>query len=257
MAKLKGLLNIVDALIKKYNMSPDQAEQIVKNNQWMNLEGALIDEPKETRKAYKLFAQKRGGIYPLYVDNQQPIPMNEWMYAKHIPPNDKGEISSKIGSLAYRPGFHSGTNPFAHHIGGKSDKSLPTDYRKYNQVWGEIEVPKDYDWYNEAMYRARLTNDGRIDPQTAEIKDQLPLGGSYNYNTNANVAGDWLISDRIKVNRLLDREEVADINKRAGVSDLPTIDQLIKSGKVDLSRLTQEAKKQLKRAGLLDLIIGP
>jgi hypothetical protein len=99
-----------------------------------------------------------------------------------------------------------------------------------------------------------MTNDGRIDPQTAEIKDQLPLGGSYNYNTNANVAGDWLISDRIKVNRLLDRAEVQDINKRAGVADLPTIDQLIMAGKVDKSKLTKVAKEQLKRKGLLDLI---
>lgn len=254
MAKIRGLMRFVDALVDRYKMDPEDAEKIVKDNKWMNLEGALIDEPAQTRKAYKLFDQKNDQIYPLYVDNKTPIPMNEWMFAKHMPPNDKGEISSGIGSLAYRPGFHSGTNPFALHIGGKSNRALPVDYRKYDQVWGEIEVPRDYDWYNEAMYRARMTNDGRIDPQTAEIKDQLPLGGSYNYNTNANVAGDWLISDRIKVNRLLDRDEVQDINKRAGVSDLPTIDQLIRAGKVDKSKLTKVAKEQLRRKGLLDLI---
>lgn len=248
-------MKFVDALVDRYKMDPESAEKIVKNNQWMNLEGALIDDPAQTQKAYKLFNQKNDQIYPLYVDNKTPIPINEWMFAKHVQPNSKGQISGKgIGDLAYRPGYHSSMNPFALHIGGRSIKGLPVDYRKYNQVWGEIEVPKDYDWYNEAMYRARMTNDGRIDASTAEIKDQLPLGGSYNYNTNANVAGDWLISDRIKVNRLLDEAEVQDINKRSGVSDLPTIDQLIMSGKIDKSKLTKVAKEQLKRKGLLDLI---
>jgi hypothetical protein len=250
----EGLMDLIDSLVKRYQVNPKEAEDIVKNNRWMNLQGAIADEPTNTTKAYKMFDQRDDGrLYPLFVDADAPIPMNEWMFAKHIKPNDKGAIDSKLGSLSYRPGFHSGTNPFATHIGGKTSRGNP-DYRKYNQVWGEIEIPNDYDWYNEAMMRSRLTNAGDIDLKTAEIKDQLPIGGSYRYNTNPNVAGDWMISDRIKVNRLLERDEIKDINKQSGVADLPFLDELIKQGKVDPKKLGPTAIKQLKGAGLLDLI---
>ena len=40
--------------------------------------------------------------------------------------------------------------------------------------------------------------------------------------------GNWLISGDMRVNRVLDRDEVLDINKRAGVRDLPTQEELMR-----------------------------
>ena len=58
---------------------------------------------------YKLFRIKKnepGKLYPLYVFAEKEIPMNVWINAEEGPKNDNGKVKSKLGDLAYRPGWH-------------------------------------------------------------------------------------------------------------------------------------------------------
>ena len=135
----------------------------------------------------------------------------------------KGSKAKTIKAVAARPGWHAGDNPTAAHIGpevkidGKSYK-----IRGGDQVWAEVEMPADVDWQGIANSRALLKKDGTPNVKTAHITDELPFGGYYRYKTNPNMQGNWLISGEMKVNRILDRDEVKKLNAEAGVEDLPT-----------------------------------
>ena len=135
----------------------------------------------------------------------------------------KGSKAKTIKAVAARPGWHAGDTPMAKHIGpevvidGKTYKIRGND-----QVWAEVEMPADVDWQAIAESRAALKKDGTPNVKTAHITDELPLGGYYRYKTNPNMEGQWLISGDMKVNRILDRDEVKRINAEAGFEDLPT-----------------------------------
>lgn len=195
----------------------------------MELASALTSgEPNKTVSAYKLFRQKDGELYPLFVNANQPVPMGRWLDAESGPLVN-GKVKSSLGPLAYRPGWHAGDLPIATHIGGKSDPRINRpDYRPDNQVWAEISMPDDVDWQAEALARAQRNKAGVIIPRTAHITDQIPVGGHYRYKTNPNMTGDWLIGGSMKVNRVLPDEEVRDINVERGVSDLPRLHELMR-----------------------------
>ena len=190
-------------------------------------EGGVV-EPTNTVKAYKLFRtdpRKPNQIFPLFVDANKPVPMGQWVSAEAGPPGkNPTKVKSKLGDLAYRPGWHAGDLPIATHIGGKSKKSLKApDYRPDNHVWAEIEMPDDVDWQSIANSRARITKAGKPDLKTAHITDQVPHGGHYRYKTNPNMTGNWLIGGEMKVNRILGDDEVKAINDAHGVADLPRL----------------------------------
>jgi hypothetical protein len=201
-------------------------------NSWLDIplssalkEWKRISEPKKKVKAYKLFRTNPkfpGEIFPLFVDANASVPMGEWVEAEAGEQDKNGKVKSKLGPLAYRPGWHSGDYPVATHIGGKNS---PTDkrpsYRPDNQVWAEIEVPDDIDWQTVANSRARVNAKGNIVLVTAHITDQVPLGGHYRYKTNPNMQGNWIISGAMKVNRVLTDDEVKSINDAVGYADLP------------------------------------
>jgi len=191
-------------------------------------DGGVVEPPKNTVKAYKLFRtnpRKPGQLFPLFVDADTPVPIGKWIAAKAGDPGkDPTKVKSKLGDLAYRPGWHSGDLPVATHIGGKSSRDLKApDYRPDNQVWAEVEHPDDVDWQSVANSRMEYTKDGRPKPATAHITDQVPAGGHYRYKTNPNMTGNWIISGGMKVNRVLSDDEVQSINDAAGVSDLPRL----------------------------------
>ena len=172
--------------------------------------------PKKTVKAYKLFRTKGDGkLYPLFVNAEKPVEMGKWLEAEEGPQGKaQGKVKSKLGDLAYRPGWHAGDLPMATHIGGKSDPSLKKpDYRPDNHVWAEVEMAADKDWQSVADSRGKGVK--------AHITDQVPYGGFYRYKTNPNMTGNWLIGGNMKVNRVLPDEEVKAINDQAGTADLP------------------------------------
>jgi hypothetical protein len=208
-------------------------------------------EPQKTVKAYKLFkTDKKGNLYPLFVKmrGNEPIPVGEWTKATAGEINPKtGKVKSSLGDLAYRPGFHAGDAPSAKHIGGKIDpetgkptrKGSAPNVRKENQVWAEVEYPADVDWQSIADERAVITKAGTPNLATAHITDEVPYGGFYRYKTNPNMEGNWLISGDMKVNKILTDKEVKAINKKAGTSDLPRAEELV--------------RKYLKSRGLLEM----
>lgn len=199
--------------------------------------------PKKTVIAYKLFRVSErhpGRLFPLFVDADQSIKIGQWYEAREgevIIDAKTGErgVKSKLGKLAYRPGWHGGDFPLATHIGGRpginpqTGKRGPT-VRPENQVWAEVEFPADVDWQTEANKRAiKLKSDSKATglkkgdprPETAHITDQVPRGGFYRYKTNPNMTGVWLIAGAMKVNKILTDEEVHAINSEAGLADLP------------------------------------
>ena len=180
--------------------------------------------PEKVVKAYKLFRtdpKQPDNLYPLFVHANEPVTVGQWLEAK------AGEmvgdkVKSKLGPLAYRPGWHAGDLPVATHIGSKSSSTLKApDTRPSNQVWAEVEMPADVDWQSVALERATRNKRGEVIPRTAHITDQVPLGGHYRYKTNPNMTGEWLIGGNMKVNRVLTDDEVRAINEAAGVADLP------------------------------------
>lgn len=188
--------------------------------------------PQKTVKAYKLFRidpKSPDKLFPLFVDSKTPLEVGVWTDAKM---GDQvastGKVKSKIGPLAFRPGFHAGDLPIAKHIGAKSNSSLTKpDIRPDNQVWAEVEMPDDKDWQSIANSRATIKKDGTPSAVTAHITDGLPVGGHYRYKTNPNMEGNWLIGGSMKVVRVLDDIEVQQINSAAGTSDLPRAGQAV------------------------------
>lgn len=176
-------------------------------------------------KAYKLFRTKPGEpetLYPLFVNANKPVPMNEWVRAEVGPLSTTGKVKSKLGELAYRPGWHAGDLPVATHIGEKSRPGLRApDVRPPNQVWAEVDMPADVDWQAIANQRALLNKQGEIIARTAHITNEIPFGGHYRYKTSPNMQGNWLISGDMRVNRVLSDDEVRAINEAFGVFDLP------------------------------------
>jgi len=211
--------------VHTFPITPEMREDVTKNGVPLYAEGGSVEgkEPKKTVKAYKLFRvhpKHPGKLFPLFVDANTPVEMNKWIDAKEGE-MAKGKVKSKIGPLAYRPGWHAGDLPIATHIGEKSDPALTApDVRPENHAWAEVEMPDDVDWQAEATKRGTNAQ-GKLIPVRAHITDQIPKGGHYRYKTNPNMTGNWLIGGSMKVNRVLDDKEVAKINKAAGLADLP------------------------------------
>lgn len=184
-------------------------------------------DPIKTVTAYKLFRVKKskpGQLFPLFVNATTPVEIGSWEDADIGELTDKGKVKSKIGPLAYRPGWRSGDVPVATHIGVTKVNGKVTE-RGDDMVWAEVEVPADIDWQPEADSRASIVksgpNAGQINKAEAHITDQIPTDGFYRYKTSSNMTGNWLISGSMKVVRVLTDEEVKRINDAQGVADLP------------------------------------
>jgi len=219
------------------------------------IEEAATKIPSSVVKAYKLFrtkANKPDELYPLFVNANKPVPVGEWVNAEVGPVAASGKVKSKLGELAYRPGWHAGDLPVATHIGGKSAPGLKApDFRRPDEVWAEVEMPADVDWQEIANQRARLNKAGQPIPSTAHITDAIPEGGHYRYKTSPNMQGNWLIGGGMKVNKVLTDEEVQAINEAAGVADLPRFtkfDEKAEGGKVGaLEMLAKKAIPVIQR----------
>ena len=210
--------------------------------------------PSKTQTAYKLFRTKPDApdeYFPLFVNADQGVAQNQWIPAEVGALTEAGKVKSKIGDLAYRPGWHAGDYASATHIGGKSTPGQKKpDYRPANQVWAEVELPDDVDWQEIANSRASTVksgpNKGQLNAREAHITDQIPEGGFYRYKTNPNMQGNWLIGGSMKINRRLDADEVKAIGEETGIPDLPSLPELIDEKNLEFSDLTAEARRELR-----------
>ena len=178
------------APVHMFPITPEMREDVTKNGVPLYAKGGSVEdeEPKKTVKAYKMFrADKKqpGKLFPLFVDSNTPVEMDKWITAKEgerSTTNTK-KVKSKIGDLAYRPGWHAGDLPIATHIGDKDEeqkaesrrvralrdayaatmgstkaaKALARKEHPYpswvnaprlrnpNHIWAEVEMPDDVD----------------------------------------------------------------------------------------------------------------
>ena len=156
---------------------------------------------------YKQFRQdKSGKLHPLFVFPTDDVAIGEWLKAKEGMRNDKGGVKSKLGSLAYRPGWHLSEAPYAPHIGIKENGEIK--YMHDDTVWAEVEV---YDGINYTLDAKQAgVKNGKFNPRDAYLR-KIPKDGYYWYNTNPNAYGNWMIADRIRVKRVLTDDEVEKI----------------------------------------------
>lgn len=168
---------------------------------------------------YKLFKIKKscpGELYTLYVLTDDPIPVGIWMDAEEGPKTNGGKVKSKIGPLAFRPGWHLSDIPLAIHIGIKEDGKIK--YMHDDEVWCECEYSDSIDYQGKADENG--WKNGRFNERDAMLRT-VPKNGYYRYKTSPNMLGKWIIAGSIKVLRILSDEEAAAIVRDAGHEPLP------------------------------------
>lgn len=161
--------------------------------------------------AYKLFKIKKNKLYPLYVDTKTEIPINKWVTAKEAPQTLNGKVKSKLGELAYRPGFHLTIIPLADHIGKKQQNGQL--YQAQDTVWCEVQYCADNDYTNIADQNGKVNRD--------KCLKSIPKNGFYRYKTNPNAKVEWLITSDIKVIKILTHNEVIKICNKNGYEAQP------------------------------------
>lgn len=147
-------------------------------------------------KTYKLFRMREGRLYPLFVEIGREMKMGRWLKAGVGELVDPTHVKSRLGPLALRPGFHSTEVPFVDWIGKRQGGVL---VQRKDTVWCDCEV----DGHQEHPA-------GRYGKRT------LPEDWYY-FRTKPNQPFPWVISNRIKIKRVLDHAEVEAVCREHGV----------------------------------------
>lgn len=167
-----------------------------------------------TQKGYKMFRAKDKKLFPMYVLANKETPIGEWVEAEEGCRGDGklfDKVKSKLGWLAYRPGWHIALIPNAPWI-GKKNKNGELLLRN-DCVWCEVEYCTDKNYQPEARENGwRL---GRWAAKRAYLK-HIPWNGYYSYRTNTN-GDEWIIAGNMRVIRILSNEERIAICKANGV----------------------------------------
>ena len=147
------------------------------------------------RKGWKLFEMNdQGQLFPLFIGKTTETLMNEWVMA---------EIIEYHPSFAHRPGWH------------LSDGSFPPDApwlksfdgtyksqrgKRFKRVWCEVEYVADIDYTDivEQLPKKCFT-------------DRLPNNGFYKFRESGGRL--WVITDRIRITRVISEEERQQILK--------------------------------------------
>lgn len=146
----------------------------------------------EIKQGWKLFEMNMDThkLYPLFIDKKEETPMNEWVMAK---------IIEHHPNFSHRPGWHLGVYlPSAPWLMGADGTYKSQRGKKFKRVWCEVKYVADID-YTEVVQTL---------PQKC-FKDRLPDNGFYNFKESGNRL--WVISDRIKVTRVLTEDERLEI----------------------------------------------
>lgn len=184
--------------------------------------------PKNTGIGYKVFFQKNGKLYqPMAANpNGADTPVGFWLNADAAPvagesktgrpqvKQDGKGTQGGSGMLAYRPGWHLSEIPYALQFNRRDENGertlFPADF-----VWAEVEFAADKDYQEEAETEG-MTENGNFRHSYAGLK-HLPTDGYYRYRTNPNPETDpWIITEAMKVNRILTKAEVDDLVIKAG-----------------------------------------
>lgn len=150
-------------------------------------------------KTYKLFREKNDKLYPLYVEADREMEIGVWLNAETGEKVDDTHVKARGcgGKLSLRPGFHSTETPFTDWIGERQDDG--TLAQRKDTVWCECEVEGD---------KLEVTN---------RYGSRELLDGWYYFKTNSKQKEPWIISNKIKINRVLSNSEVAEICRAKGI----------------------------------------
>ena len=148
-------------------------------------------------KVYKLFRVKNNKLYPLFVNANTEMKLGKWLSAEVGEKADDTHVKSRLGKLSLRPGFHSTTIPFTDWIGKRMEDG--TLARRPNEVWCECEVKGK-----------------EINVSERNGLRELPKG-YYLFKTNSKQKEPWIISDKIKINKVLTEDEVKEICLANGI----------------------------------------
>ena len=154
-------------------------------------------------KTYTLFRIRDGDLYPLYVEADRKMETGVWLEAHVGELADETHVKSRGagGRLALRPGFHSTSVPFTDWIGRKMpDGSL---VQRRDTVWCECEVDGDEIKVTE-RWGLRTIPDGY-----------------YFMKLNPKQDRPWVISNRIKIIRILTHDEAVKICGNHGIKAQP------------------------------------
>ena len=141
----------------------------------------------EIRNGFKLFEKKDDQkLFPLFLGKNTETPMGEWVMA---------EIVEKHDGFAHRPGWHIGAHlPSATWLMSADGTYKSQRGKRFKRVWCEVEYAADVDYTEvvEKLPKKCFTN-------------RLPDGGFYNFRESGNRL--WVITDRIRITRIISEEE--------------------------------------------------
>jgi len=148
---------------------------------------------------YKLFRVRNGDLFPLYVEANREMSIGKWLYAKCGEKADDTHVKASGcgGRLSLRPGFHSTKVPFTDWIGKKQPDG--TLAQRSDTVWCECEVKGKEIKVTEKNGLRELPN------------------GYYFFRTNSKQKDPWIISNKIKINKILSQKEVEELCRMNGL----------------------------------------
>lgn len=204
---------------------------------------------KSKNIGYKVFFLDDGKLYPPMVanENRKETKTGVWIKAYAPEPIDKKEVDKKFAhiqpwlrhyhveaggqgthtgkkTLAYRPGWHLASIPYATQFCKKNPKTGKMDLFPKELVWAECEYAADPEKSRKYQMEcdARMFHDfnGRCVKATIHSAgglNRIPVGGFYRYRTNIDPNSvEWIITGSIKVNKILTKSEVDKLVKAAG-----------------------------------------
>ena len=140
----------------------------------------------KTERGFKLFEMDNmGNLYPLFIDKKTSYPIGVWINAGNHP--TKG--------YAARPGLHTGQIPSAVWLMSANGTYKSQRGKSWKRVWCEVEYNATVD-YTSVVEQL---------PKKCFV-DKVPENGFYKFReTGCNRI--WIITDRIKITKILTEEE--------------------------------------------------
>ena len=223
------------------------------------------EPPTKTGVGYKVFVLKDGKLYPPMVANPggAATPVGVWLDADAAPVAGESKTGRKqvkaggkgtqggSGKLAYRPGWHLGTIPYALQFNRLNPETGQRELFPANFVWAEVEYANDVDYQEEAMSYGMNAN-GKFQHSLAGLP-RLPENGSYMYRTNPDPNTDpWVITGAMKVSRILKPSEVDAMVEADGREPQPRQAGAVTDEQVDalnraIKRTMQEDTSMMRR----------
>ena len=148
---------------------------------------------------YKLFEMDtNNNLYPLFIDKKTTCPIGKWIQAENHP--TKG--------FAKRPGIHTGEICAAPWLMSADGTYKSQRGKQWKRVWCEVECNTTVDYTDVVSNLPKKC-----------LVDRVPENGFYKFReTGCNRI--WIITDKIKILRILTEEERQEILKQMNYDEV-------------------------------------